>query len=228
MLDADAQLHPFLRRRSTYRHATCSKKICNMRRVTRVMQHGTRKRGSATKPKQIFILRAVGAGGKRSTIEFERSEPNARMREMSTSATTGVSWIRAMARAGGRRGTHLGLRRTELVGLQRHAGLTAERARSQTRSASRATCVSATCAAPPSLCAAMRHVRTWPSAIRWQQQIARSAPCRPCRGCVSVRRRTRHRHAVPRECRRGECGVQGGSGGGKGRACGRSARVRRR
>ena len=80
----------------------------NMRHAThdtRAMRHLTRKRWvrHPNRKKTIF-LRAVGVGGKRSKIEFERSEPNARMRAMSTSATTGVSWTRARGRAGGRSG----------------------------------------------------------------------------------------------------------------------------
>jgi hypothetical protein len=54
--------------------------------------------------KPSIFLRAVGVGGKRATIEVERSAPNARVRAMSPSAATGVSWIRARGRAGGRSG----------------------------------------------------------------------------------------------------------------------------
>jgi hypothetical protein len=54
--------------------------------------------------KNSIFLRAVGVGGQRSTIEVERSAPNARVRAMSASAATHVSWIRARGRAGGRSG----------------------------------------------------------------------------------------------------------------------------
>ena len=42
------------------------------------------------------IIQNDGGQGGATTIEFERSEPNARVRAMRTSATTGVSWIRAL------------------------------------------------------------------------------------------------------------------------------------
>jgi hypothetical protein len=57
-------------------------------------------RGSAETGKNRMFLRAVGLGGKRSTIASERNSPNARVRTMSTSATTDVSHVRARARPG--------------------------------------------------------------------------------------------------------------------------------
>ena len=57
--------------------------------------------GPATnREKNRMFLRATGVGGKRSTIESERNSPNARVRTMSTSATTDVSHVRARARPG--------------------------------------------------------------------------------------------------------------------------------
>ena len=61
----------------------------------------------------------------------------------------------------------------------------------------------------------MRYVRARPSAVRWARRIARSATRRSCRGCAGLRRRTRPRHAAPRECTRG---VRDDAGGGERRA----------
>ena len=90
-----------------YHHAACSRRItCGMRRMTHThATSDTQAVGPPPKPKKKSIfLRAVGVGGKRATIELERSAPNARVRAMSASAATDVSWIRARGRAGGRSG----------------------------------------------------------------------------------------------------------------------------
>ena len=57
-------------------------------------------RGSAETEKKRMFLRATGVGGKRSTIESERNSPNARVRTMSTSATTDVSRVHGTAFVG--------------------------------------------------------------------------------------------------------------------------------
>jgi hypothetical protein len=46
-----------------------------------------------------------------------------------------------------------------------------------------------------------------------------------CRGCASVRRRARCKHAVLRRCMRGLLGVHGGANGDEWRASGSSARA---
>ena len=57
-------------------------------------------RGSAETEKNRMFLRATGVGGERSTIESERNSPNARVRTMSTSATTDVSRVHGTAFVG--------------------------------------------------------------------------------------------------------------------------------
>ena len=78
-----------------------------MRCMARAVQHPTRGTGPPQTRKRSIFPRAVGVGGARSTPESERTEPNARVRTMRTSATTDVSRVRARARADG---TRLGLR----------------------------------------------------------------------------------------------------------------------
>ena len=57
--------------------------------------------GARHKPgKKRMSPRATGVGGKRSTIEPERNSPNARVRTMSTSATTDVSRVHGTAFVG--------------------------------------------------------------------------------------------------------------------------------
>jgi hypothetical protein len=87
--------------------------------MARAMQHPTRSAGVRHKSeKRSMFPRAVGVGGKRSTIESERNAPNARVRTMRTSATTDVSRVHARARACTADGTHLGLRPNRPFELQ--------------------------------------------------------------------------------------------------------------
>ena len=57
-------------------------------------------RGSAKPGNKTKSPGATGVGGKRSTIESERNSPNARVRTMSTSATTDVSRVHGTAFVG--------------------------------------------------------------------------------------------------------------------------------
>ena len=72
----------------------------------------------------------------------------------------------------------------------------------------------------------MPYVPARPSAVQWQQQIARSATRTSCRGCVGVRRRKRTRHAVLRQCMRGVHG--GAAAAARGAHAGGARAMRRR
>ena len=125
-----------------YHHAACSRRItCGMRRMTRAVRHLTRQRWvrHQNREKLDFSTRRrrrrqtrynrIGAECAECTRACdEYFGRNTRIVDSSTGAS------------GRTERAHLGLRRTELFGLQRHCRLMAERIRSQTRSASRAAC----------------------------------------------------------------------------------------
>jgi hypothetical protein len=129
---------PYLRR---YHHAACSRRItCNTRRMTRAMQHLTRSVVSATKRKSpnFSTRRRRRRQTRYNRIGAECAECTRACDEYFgrngrvVDSSTGTS--------GRTERMHLGLRLHEWLGLQRHSRLTTERTRSQTRSASRATC----------------------------------------------------------------------------------------
>jgi hypothetical protein len=149
------------------------------------------------------------------------------MRAMSTSATTGASWIRARGLAGGRSG------RTSAFAARSCSACTTipdlRRSEREAKLAVRRKPRARECGLRrPALWAAIRYVSARPSAGRQQQPTARSATRTSCRGCVGVRRRTRPRHAVPRECMRGVRGVHGDAGGNRAARMRQARAMRRR